>query len=224
MKYTLVSVLPLLALSSMGSAAAVTSQSSSPAVTTAPKQLISSPEWTRKDLVIHPKADSSSAVGMPQADLAVPTVRLGVVLALISQNTVLAGAVCTATGGTACIVAAIVATIASYALLFVPTAGPDNPAKRAVEGVSAQVHDHFLLGDGSTPLDAMRSSGIEDQWVEYGNATIDGVQHTMHFHKTGNMMGVRAVRTGAGNEKRDDRDDDEGVVATYFWEDNNQDR
>lgn len=171
---------------------------------------VSDHAWTTKDIAINAPlnvaADSSS-----------------VILAVITSNTAIATAACTVAALPACILAAVFACLTNFYLAYKASAPADPGPARRIEGVQSDIHPLYLPSNSETMLDKLRTHTIEGQWTHFGNTTVYGIQHDMQFQRQGSQLGIKAIpRTQGLKSKRDDVDDDGGIVNTYFWEDNNQ--
>ncbi|OAA72860.1 hypothetical protein LEL_08644 [Akanthomyces lecanii RCEF 1005] len=177
----------------------------------APRSFANDPQWTTKDISVYDP-------------LAVRPAQSSVVLAVLTHNAAVTTAACTFGGPIVCGITAVAAVLTAFYTLFHPTAGPDPgpPARRTIDAISSNIHQSFLPVQSLSTLDILKSSGDEGDWVEYGNATVNDIHHALQFRKSGSMLAVKAVPGAPSNFKRDDFDDSGGIVATYFWEDNNQ--
>ncbi|KAF8579135.1 hypothetical protein K439DRAFT_1638198 [Ramaria rubella] len=68
----------------------------------------------------------------------------------------------------------------------------------------------------------LKSEAPEGGWRLIGNFTANGVFHSLHYSRAGNVSGLRAVEHGyaSGNVKRGEANDG-GVVVDYLWNTNN---
>lgn len=206
-------LLLLLPFACLGSALAIESRDIS--VVSPSKPFNMTPEWSRKDLVLY-KEDSH--------EFDTQLARVEIVVAAITQGAVITGAVCVGGGPVGCIAVGVLSILLSFASIFVPVAGPDKPATAlpAIDRESVLIHDDFQPTEAASTFEMLRESAQEGEWTEYGNSTVHGVHHKMHFRKQGNVMAIRATSAKAASQKRDDSDDEGHIVSTYFWEDNNR--
>lgn len=146
-----------------------------------------------------------------------------VILAIISSNTAIATAACTVAALPACIVAAVFACLTNFYLAYKASTPADPGPQRRIEGVESDIHSLYLPSKSENMLDKLRTHTIENQWTHFGNTTVYGIHHDMQFQRQGSKLGIKAIpRIQDLKSKRDDVDDDGGIVTTYFWEDNNQ--
>lgn len=186
-----------------------------------PDAAIAVRNWT------HYNTTSISTVG--QLDASVP--QTAVVIAVLYTNAQIVQGVCTATaatgpGGVAvCGVVAIAAVLTSFFSLFRASSGPagDSPV-RSLTAPSFIIHDALLPAEACDAICQFKANAANtNTWASIGNTTVDGMFHDIHFSQNGKILGLRAVPSASsGNTKRDDTYDDNGVVATYFWQDDHQ--
>ena len=148
--------------------------------------------------------------------------KTAVVLAVLYTNAQIVGYACGA-GPIVCGITAMSAILVSFFTLFKESSGPagtDSPARRAID--YSAIHDPWMPTESCSTLCQLKAGAPHGEWVPLGNTTIDNVFHDIHFHQEGTRMGLRAVQSSGSTVKRDDIYDDDGIVATYFWEDDNQ--
>ncbi|CEJ94222.1 hypothetical protein VHEMI09766 [[Torrubiella] hemipterigena] len=174
-----------------------------------------SPEWTRKDLALYKQCSQEFSTQLA---------RVEAVVAAITQSAIITGAVCVGGGPIACIAVGVLSILANFASIFVPVAGPDKPAGAlpAIGMGSVLIHEDFQPTEAASTFDMLQESAQEGEWMEYGNSTVHGVHHKMHFRKQGRIMAIRATSATGASHKRDDNNDEGHIVSTYFWEDNNR--
>lgn len=155
-----------------------------------------------------------------------------VVVAVLYTNAQIVSSVCAATAATGpagvavCGVTAVTAVIVSFFTLWRASSGPagtPNPVRSIEAAPGMLLHSAFLPKDACGTVCQLKANTPHATWTAIGNVTIDGVHHDVHFSQKGQVLGIRAVTGAAGGiAKRDDYDDDNGIVATYFWEDDSE--
>lgn len=169
------------------------------------------PEWITKDVSIY----------NPALDIGPQTSK--VIMTGLATMSAIVGAACLG-GPVSCAIGAVMGSLTTFYTIYKAFAAADKPASpavRSIDGVEAHVHDLYLpSAEHPTVLDKINQHAVEGQWLTFGNTSINGVTRDMHFMRQGSMLAARSVPRQAN--KRDDSSDDNGVVATYFWEDNDQ--
>lgn len=112
----------------------------------------------------------------------------------------------------------------SFFALFRASSGPPGTANpvQSIEAPAMLIHTTFLPTAACDTVCQLRANSAHATWTSVGNVTVDGVVHNLHFSHNGKILGLRSVQGVSGNSKRDDVDDDGGVVAAYFWENDSQ--
>lgn len=152
--------------------------------------------------------------------------RTAVELAVIASNTQLASAVCS-TGSTAACIAAAVFTVLwnFFAIWRVSNTAPGaiHPARDGL-GVLTLVHSQWLPSADCSVACRLHAGAVENSWTLFANSTAAGVTHDLHFIRSGTISGIRATRStsGGGRDKRQDVDDDGGMVVSYYWDNGNE--
>ncbi|KFY23762.1 hypothetical protein V491_02415 [Pseudogymnoascus sp. VKM F-3775] len=88
----------------------------------------------------------------------------------------------------------------------------------------SELDDESLLNEKEPSAESygLRAKSAHVTWTSIGNVTVDGVVHDPHFSHSGKILRLRSVQGVPGNSRRDNVDDDGGVVVAYFWEDDSQ--
>jgi hypothetical protein len=148
--------------------------------------------------------------------------RLDPTIATAAFNTVakITELVCTFSGPIGCLAAGVVAVFGIFFTIYRLTSRTDL------------AHTFHL----ETDYPALPGCGVrcrlnkevpEGDWSMVGNATVNGLFHTMHFKKNGTISGVRSIQHGpvsstSGIQARQQQDNDGGVVVDYYWFNNNE--
>jgi len=125
-------------------------------------------------------------------------------------------------------VCAIVAVGAVLWTLYTIYPSSSRKMQRDIEDLSAKIHSNQLpAGDCSTTICMLKAGAVDGDWMAFGNITINGAFHDVHFQKNGTMLALKAIQQSASTSTKraaaDDTDDDDGIVAAYFWENDDKD-
>ncbi|KAJ5570824.1 hypothetical protein N7535_004484 [Penicillium sp. DV-2018c] len=173
--------------------------------------------WTTVDVAI------PSSNGKEMTVAAQP--QTSVVLAVIAANSGIAVAACSTGVPWVCAGTAIAVVIMNFITLFIPSSGPSdasNTKRDMLYSLIGAVHDAWQPTESCSTHCQLKARAAHGVWTHFASATVDGVHHDLHFRQNGTLNGLRAVPRPTTSMKRDDVDDEGGIVAAYFWEDNNQ--
>ena len=145
-----------------------------------------------------------------------------VVLAVIAANSGIVAAVCSTGNVIACAATGITVVLLNFFSNFISSSGPSDASSTKRANDYPLIDADWLPTESCSTYCQLKAGAAHGAWTAFANATVNGVHHDLHFRQNGTLMGLRAVPRLPLMEKRDDVDNDGGIVAAYFWEDDSQ--
>jgi hypothetical protein len=168
---------------------------------------------------------------------AVPSIQLStvnkraseaIVMAVLAQTGVIAGAACTYGNPWICGAGLAYAALAGIWSLYY--AGRAKVV-RAIDKVEMSIHPDYISTIGCSRGCRLAAASLQGEWTYFANATVDGVLHTLHYYQSGNYLGIRAVshnapaltkvkrRTTIDVDITEEVEKNGNFVGTFYWED-----
>lgn len=158
--------------------------------------------------------NSSLATTSSSTDLVTPQplANDAVLVKVLDSAVSITQAVCTTGGPLACAATGLSALFGIFFLGYLAVSSRDTA---------------FIINLAHPPLpdcDAvcrLQNEEPEGDWRMIGNATLTGVFHEIHYRRSGNYTGLRAIQMSNGGLGRREEKNSGGVVIDYNWNTNN---
>lgn len=211
-------IIYVLALFSAANAVVITAESRDVVLTT-PRAVSSNRTVTSLANPPHPFLDVTTISNSPNDGEAV-------VLAAFTTNVAITTEVCKLGNPYLCVGTAVLGIISTFFLAYkFISNGPVMELRTNAGNVLTLTDARWQAAAGCGIGCQLKAGAALDAWTHFGNMTVNDIQHTMHFYRSGTINGIRAIPvggSGVAGSKRSDSDDESGIVATYFWDDNNE--